>query len=102
MSKIASSLCRTQSTISREVSRNTGGRGYRHSQAHRFTMERHSDKNKSVKLTAELIEVINKYLKMDLSPEQISGRLKLNGHSSVHHETIYQHVLADKKNGGEL
>ena len=102
MSEIAIKLKRSQSTISREISRNTGGRGYRHIQAHRFTSERHSDKNKSVKLTPELIVVINKYLLKDLSPEQISGRLKLKGYNSVHHETIYQHILSDKRNGGNL
>jgi len=102
MSEIAIKLNRSQSTISREISRNTGCRGYRHIQAHRFTTERHKDKNKSEKLTPKLKTIINKYLKKDYSPEQISGRLKLEGHSSVHHETIYQYILADKKNGGKL
>ena len=102
MSEIAIKINRSQSTISREISRNTGGRGYRHKQAERFTVERHQEKNKSVKLTPELIEVINTELNKDFSPEQISGRLKLEGRSYVHYETIYQHILADKKNGGEL
>jgi len=102
MSEIAKKLKRSQSTISREISRNTGKRGYRHIQAHKFTTARHSEKNKSVKLTSELIEVINKYLEKDFSPEQISGRLKLEGYISIHHETIYQHILADKRSGGEL
>jgi len=102
MSEIAKSINRSQCTISREISRNTGRRGYRHKQAQRFTKERHSDKNKVVKLTPELLVVINNYLKKDLSPEQITGRLKLNGHNYVHHETIYQHILTDKKSGGEL
>ena len=46
--------------------------------------------------------VIKSYLKKDYSPEQISGRLKLEGHCSIHHETIYQYILTDKRNGGEL
>ena len=79
MSEIAIKLNRSQGTISREISRNTGGHGYRHKQAQRFTIVRHIDKNKSVKLTPELKTVINKYLKQDYSPEQISGRLKLEG-----------------------
>ena len=93
LNEIAIKINRSQSTISREISRNTGGRGYRHKQAHRLTVERHQEKNKSLKLTLELKEVVNKYLKKDYSPEQISGRLKLKGHSSVHHETIYQYIL---------
>ena len=102
MSEIAIKLNKSQSTISREISRNTGGRGYRHKQAHRITIERHKDKNKSEKLTPELKKFINNHLKKDYSPEQISGRLKLFGLNSVHHETIYHYILADKKNGGEL
>ena len=102
MSEIAIKLNRSQSTISRELSRNTGGRGYRHKQANRVTIMRHQKKNKSVKLTPELKLVINKYLKKDYSPEQISGRLNLNGQRSVHFETIYQYILADKKDGGTL
>ncbi len=102
MSEIAIKIKRSQSTISREISRNTGGCGYRHIQAQRLTTERHMDKNKSVKLTPDLKMVINTYLKQDYSPEQISGRLKLKGHNSVHFETIYQYILVDKKNGGEL
>jgi IS30 family transposase len=42
---------RNKSTISRELSRNTGKRGYRHKQANRLTDERHQNKNKAIKLT---------------------------------------------------
>jgi len=102
MKEIAIKINRSQSTISREISRNTGGRGYRYKQAHRLTRERHQEKNKSVKLTPELKEILNKYIKKDYSPEQISGRLKLKVQISIHHETIYQYILADKRDGGEL
>lgn len=43
-------LDRAPSTISREVKRNTGQRGYRHKQAHSFTRDRHRNKAKAVKL----------------------------------------------------
>jgi transposase, IS30 family len=36
------------------------------------------------------------------SPEQITGRLKLEGVESISHETIYQRILEDKKSGGTL
>ena len=42
---------RNKSTISRELSRNTGKRGYRHKQANRLADERHQKKNKAIKLT---------------------------------------------------
>jgi IS30 family transposase len=38
---IAKSMNRNKSTISRELSRNTGKRGYRHKQANRLAGERH-------------------------------------------------------------
>ena len=100
--KIAEILNRDQSCISREVKRNTGKRGYRHNQANKFASERHKNKAKSVKLTAEIKELLNQYIKEDWSPEQIVGRLKLKGGINLHHETIYQYILGDKQAGGQL
>ena len=51
----------------------------------------------------ELIqESINRSLAKDWSPEQIADRLKDEPRISWHHETIYQYIVRDKKNGGEL
>ena len=36
--------------------------------------------------------MVEKKLKADWSPEQISGRLRLDGELSISHETIYIHV----------
>jgi IS30 family transposase len=41
-------------------------------------------------------------LRRQWSPQQISGRLKLEGLASVSHERIYQYVWADKQCGGNL
>lgn len=100
--KIAKSLGRSQSNISREINRNTGQRGYRHKQADDFAQERHINKPKEIKLTDEIKDIINAHIESDWSPEQIAGRLKHDGVISLHHETIYQHILVDKKAGGEL
>jgi len=99
---IASALGRSQSTVSRELKRNRGQRGYRHQQAHSKAQQRHSDKPKTVKLTSMLVSDINALLEQQWSPEQISGRLTQEGKASVCHETIYQHVLKDKCAGGKL
>ena len=69
MNQIAQALGRSQSTISREISRHTGQRGYRHQQANRLTAERHHHKPKAVKLTDEIKLLIDGYLKQDWSPE---------------------------------
>ena len=90
LNKIAHSLGRSQSTISREVHRNTGQRGYRHNQAKRLAQERHKNKPKAVKMTDAIKQRVNQYIEQDWSPEQIAGRLKHDGVISLHHETIYQ------------
>lgn len=102
MNKIAESLGRSQSSISRELKRNTGKKGYRHKQADRMALDRHKNKCKAVKLTKGNKRVIQDHLEDDWSPEQIAGRLKKDNVVSLHHETIYRYILADKKAGGEL
>jgi IS30 family transposase len=51
---IANSMGRSKLTISRELSRNTGNRGYRHKQANNLACEQYQQKNKHIKLTAEI------------------------------------------------
>ena len=100
--EIGLTLGRSQSTISREVQRNTGKRGYRHQQADKFSSFRHAEKNKAIKLTLPITSIITEGLKADWSPEQIVGKLKADGVVALHHETIYQYILVDKKRGGTL
>jgi len=90
------------STISREIKRNKGKRGYRYKQAQRRAEERHKNKEKRVKLTEGIKAVINTCLKEGWSPEQIAGRLKREGIISLHHETIYKYLHKDGKSGGTL
>jgi IS30 family transposase len=46
--------------------------------------------------------LIEALIRKDLSPEQISDRLKKKRGVLVSHERIYQHILADKRVGGDL
>ena len=101
-SEIARCLGRAASTISREVKRNTGLRGYRHQQADRKAQERHKSKPKRIKLTPEITFILDACLRAFWSPEQIAGRLKVMKLISLHHETIYQYILTDKRMGGTL
>lgn len=102
MEQIATALNRSQSSISRELSRNTGQRGYRHMQAHHLAETRHKNKPKANKLTNEIKQHINDAIEQDWSPEQIAGRMKIDGIIHLHHETIYQYILSDKRAGGML
>lgn len=100
--EISKFIGRSQSTISREVNRNTGKRGYRYRQANESALNRHKIKPKNVKLTCEIKELIKSKIKEDWSPEQIVAKFKLDDIISLHHESIYQYVLDDKKQGGFL
>lgn len=102
LTEIAAELNRSQSTISREINRNCGQRGYRYQQANRFAQQRHSMKSRAIKMRGEITEIIDDYIRQDWSPEQIAGRLKIDGIMDLHHETIYQYILADKRAGGDL
>ncbi len=101
-SEIALLLGRSKSTISREMERNTGAKGYRPKQAHEMATERSKMAGKHVKMTDDLIDKIEEKIRLDWSPEQISGRLLNDEGISISHETIYQHILKDKKEGGDL
>ena len=100
--EIAKIIGRSQSTISREIKRNTGKQGYRYKQANRLANERHKMKPKKIKLTDEIKVLIDVEIKNDWSPEQIAGRFKKDGIICLHHETIYQYILSDQKAGGDL
>jgi len=98
---IAAELGVHKSTVSRELKRNRGGRGYRPKQAHEFALARRKSRARP-RISAATWDLVEKHLRLDLSPEQVSGRLdKLHG-ISVSHERIYQYVYADKRAGGDL
>jgi IS30 family transposase len=100
--QIASQLNKSRSTISREISRNTGGRGYRPKQAQeKADTRRHLASSTPKKMTDTLLEMIQEKLLLDWSPEQISGWLSRAG-IQISHESIYLHVWDDKRKGGKL
>jgi IS30 family transposase len=89
-----------KSSVSRELKRNRGKRGYRPQQAHEMALERRA---KAVpRITVEGWATVEALLKQDWSPEQISGRLKKEQGIRISHEWIYHHVISDKRAGGTL
>ncbi len=98
-----------KSTISRELQRNRGQRGYRPKQAHHFALA-HRHRRRS-RIQPQTWQLVAEKLRADWSPEQISGWLRRNWHEPVSHpvmnalghdEWIYQYVLADKRADGDL
>jgi IS30 family transposase len=93
-SKMAKVLGRSPSTISRELKRNIGLRGYRPSQAHVKSAERKAVN--ALRIDDAIWAFAREKLLEEWSPEQISGQAEIS------HETIYQRIYADKRDGGLL
>lgn len=100
--EIAQAIGFGQSTVSKELMRNCGLRGYRSVQAQQKAAKRKDEKRSRPSLIrGHLKEEIEKRLKLKHSPEQISGALRLEG-VLVSHETIYSYIKHDKALGGTL
>ena len=99
-SEIACVLERSTSTISRELTRNSGLRGYRPKQAHSLSLERQSMNARQI--DDATWQFTHEKLLLEWSPEQISGHLLETGQAGISPETVYQRIYADKRAGGLL
>lgn len=100
--EIAQSIGFSQPTVSKELSRNKGQRGYRAKQADDLAKARQSLKTTRKKvMTGEIQQQVEARLLLNHSPDQISKKLALQG-VIVSHESIYCHVRNDRKSGGSL
>ena len=100
--QIAEELERNPATISRELKRNCGLKGYRPVQAQRLSDNRRATAAKSIKVTDEVWGWIEQLIRQELSPQQVVDYLKTHKNLSLHHETLYQLIYADKATGGDL
>jgi IS30 family transposase len=90
-----------KSTISRELRRNRGQKGYRHHQAGELALDRRCEGYRS-RIAWQTWQEVERLLRQDWSPQQICGRLKLEKQPTVSHEWIYLYIYADKRRGGTL
>jgi len=100
-------ICETikisQSTLCRELKRNSGQRGYHCKQAQVRADDRKRRLQNYRNLTIELHKFIRgKITKGQWSPAQIVGHLRRKGEKCVCVETIYAYIRADKVAGGDL
>lgn len=108
ISKIAEKLKKHPSSITREIKRNrlykdvyiafiAHGKSIRRRAYHKPCPKRGNKK---------LMQIIEKLIKKYWSPEQISGRLKLehknNKYYHISHETIYSYIYQQIRNGNDL
>lgn len=99
---IAKAMGRSHTTLSRELKRNIGQKGYRYQQAQRLAERRHQEKPKAVKLTETVRMYLHEKLQAWWSPEQIRGRLQQEKALTISPTTVYRFVLKDKHQGGQL
>lgn len=96
--EIAKELSKSESAISREISRNNSEDDrYIPGEAIQKTKERYwlaNQRFRKIENNEELEKYIISRLKKHWSPEQIAGRLKEknNQRTIIHHETIYQYI----------
>jgi transposase, IS30 family len=102
--EIAQLLGVHRSTITRELKRNTGCKGYRYLQAQeKASARRAAASGAPRKMKPSLVrEIEEKLTQEQWSPDQISGWLKRQGRAFVSCERIYRHIWKDKRNGGGL
>jgi IS30 family transposase len=99
--EIATNLGCHKSTISRELKRNCGLKGYRPHQADELAYDRQCDAYRA-RIAWETWQQVERLLRQEWSPEQICGWLKREKQPSVSHECIYLYVYAEKRRGGTL
>ena len=102
LAAIAAELMRSPSTISRELKRNAGPLGYKPTLAHQAARTRQTERRNAHAFSPQQWGHVDSYLRLDLSPQQVSGRLLLERALRISHECIYQHVYRDKAQGGSL
>lgn len=103
MRQIALELGRAHTRISREIARNSCNDGwYRPSKAASRTRGRRLRSRRNARITLEQWAVVERYLQMDWSPEQVSGFLRAEGLMRISHEAFYIHIWHDKAHGGDL
>lgn len=103
---IAKRLCRSASTISREIKRTTGDGIYDANRAHLQSAARRAVPRRRPKMApgGVLFQVVRHYLNLLWSPQQISNILKVmwptDSDKTVSHETIYNAIYLHPR--GEL
>ncbi len=101
---IATQIGTSQSTVSRELNRNRGGKNYRYMQAHEKSVQR---RHKASSIIRKMVPSLTLFMEQlirekKMSPEQISGRLREVRGISISHESLYRYVWDDKNKGGNL
>ena len=103
MCAVARAIGRDHSVVSRELKRNTVGRGSYSSEVAQGTAEgRRAKLRGPTKESPAILRAITEGLEAGWSPEQISQHHRLDGGEFVSPQWIYEAIERDKQGGGEL
>jgi len=102
ISSIAKKVGFHKSSISREIRKNRGERGYRYEQAHKKSVHRQAWRKNPRKLDEDLCAKIEEKIRLYWTPETIANRFKLENCRSVCSETIYKYIYKNQKSEGDL
>ncbi len=102
-SEIAGIMGRHRSTIGRELKRNSLPKGgYKPASADRISLSR-CRRCSQIERLSPLGEHVDDHLAMGWSPEQIAGRLRLEGSEHrISHESIYRYIYRPKVRSKKL
>lgn len=99
--EIARRLRRSPGSLSRELKRNTGLKGYRPKQAQEKAQTR-ARRPGPRRFTEQVRADVEARLKEGWTPEMIGARARREGRPHVCKETSYKYIYADAKAGGSL
>ena len=99
--EIAQKIRVHKSTISREIARNRRKSGYCPEHAQRLARARQKNKQR-YRINQVVWSYVEAFIRIDWSPEQISGWLRAAQDVKISHEHIYQYILINKRAGGDL
>jgi transposase, IS30 family len=103
LATIADQIGRHRSSVSREIRRNQCDDGaYRPSKADSRTRTRRSHSRRNWRFSERHLHMVITLLRLDWSPEQIAGWLRLYRVFDISHQTIYRHIWDDRCYGGRL
>ena len=102
LGRIAAELNRNRSTISRELQRNSAPSGYKPAHAHDRALARQRTRRNARHFKPLQWVHVEALLRLSLSPQQVSGRLKLEKAMCISTECIYQRAYRNKAQGGDL
>ena len=105
LSAIAAAICRSKSTIHREVKQHLHHNGYEPERADgRARKVRHMPRRPHKMMVPKIAAYVKEGLAKDWSPEQIAGRIRLDHPHSpimrISRQCIYDWLARDKKAGG--